>query len=62
MAKFIEGGGVPTRFLYFSFGSNMSSQRIRNGNPSAIAVGPAVLGDFRMTFDFASLVSKLFDK
>jgi gamma-glutamylcyclotransferase len=41
-------------FLYFSYGSNMSTERIRVANPSAQVVGPALLEDYFLDFNFYS--------
>jgi hypothetical protein len=44
-------------FLYFAYGSNLSSERIRVSNPSAVAVGAAVLENYDLDFDYHSKVS-----
>lgn len=41
-------------FLYFAFGSNLSSHRIRVNNPSAKYVSTALLKGYRLTFNFHS--------
>lgn len=41
-------------FLYFAYGSNLSSERIKVQNPSAVAVGPALLEDYKLDFNFHS--------
>lgn len=43
-------------FLYFAYGSNLSSDRIRISNPSAEAVGPAMLQDYILDFNYHSKV------
>ena len=47
---------VSTKFNYFAFGSNLSSERIRVSNPSAQAVGPALLENYALDFNFNSKV------
>lgn len=44
------------RFLYFAYGSNMSSRRLRAANraPSALAISSASLAGHRLVFDKAS--------
>ena len=43
-------------FLYFAFGSNLWSERIRFANPSAVAKGPAKLEGYRLEFRLPSKV------
>lgn len=45
-----------SRFLYFAYGSNMSSRRLRAANraPSAVAVTSASLAGYRLVFDKVS--------
>lgn len=45
-----------SHFLYFAYGSNMSSRRLRAANraPSAVAVSSASLAGYRLVFDKAS--------
>ena len=38
------------RFLYFAFGSNLKSKRVKINSPSAEFVGWAVLDNFRLAF------------
>lgn len=41
-------GGASDPFVYFAYGSNMSSQRLRQRTPSAQALGTAYLGAYRL--------------
>ena len=50
----MEGSG---KFLYFAYGSNLSTERIHLNNPSAIAKGPAVLDGYKLDFNYGSNVS-----
>ena len=43
-------------FLYFAYGSNLSSERIKISNPSAKAVGPALLEHYALDFNYHSKV------
>ena len=54
----MEGSG---KFLYFAYGSNLSSERIHLNNPSAIAKGPAVLDGYKLNFNYGSNVSTYWD-
>ena len=54
----MEGSG---KFLYFAYGSNLSSERIHLNNPSAIAKGPAVLDGYKLDFNYGSNVSSYWD-
>ena len=54
----MEGSG---KFLYFAYGSNLSSERIHLNNPSAIAKGPAVLDGYKLDFNYGSNVSSCWD-
>ena len=47
----------PGKFLYFAYGSNLSTERIHLNNPSAVAKGPALLKDFKLNFNYGSNVS-----
>ena len=47
----------PGKFLYFAYGSNLSTERIHLNNPSAIAKGPALLKGFKLNFNYGSNVS-----
>ena len=47
----------PGKFLYFAYGSNLSTDRIHLNNPSAVAKGPALLKDFKLNFNYGSNVS-----
>ena len=51
------GGKSTEKFLYFAFGSNLSSERIRIQNPSAKFVSVALLNDYRLHFNGYSTVS-----
>ena len=44
-------------FLYFAYGSNLSTDRIHLNNPSAVAKGPALLEGYKLNFNFGSNVS-----
>jgi hypothetical protein len=44
-------------FYYFAYGSNLSTERIRVSNPSAQAVGPVVLKNYALDFNFNSKVT-----
>lgn len=44
----------PSSFLYFAYGSNMCSIRIRQRNPSAVPVGTGKLTDHRLRFGYFS--------
>ena len=44
-------------FLYFAFGSNLSTDRIHLNNPSAIAKGAAMLKGYKLAFNMGSDVS-----
>lgn len=48
---------MDTSFQYFAYGSNLSSARIRLNNPSAVAVGPAILRDYKLDFNYFSKVT-----
>ena len=48
----------PGKFLYFAYGSNLSTERIHLNNPSAVAKGPALLKDFKLNFNYGSNVSQ----
>ena len=50
----MEGSG---KFLYFAYGSNLSTERIHLNNPSAVAKGPAVLDGYELDFNYGSNVS-----
>ena len=54
----MEGSG---KFLYFAYGSNLSTERIHLNNPSAIAKGPAVLDGYKLDFNYGSNVSSYWD-
>ena len=54
----MEGSG---KFLYFAYGSNLSTERIHLNNPSAIAKGPAVLDGYKLDFNYGSNVSSYLD-
>ncbi len=43
-------------FYYFAYGSNLSSERIRVSNPSAEAVGAALLDNYALDFNYHSKV------
>jgi hypothetical protein len=43
-------------FLYFAYGSNLSSDRIKISNPSAEPVGAALLQNYALDFDYLSKV------
>ncbi len=43
-------------FYYFAYGSNLSSERIRVSNPSAEAVGAALLENYALDFNYHSRV------
>ncbi|XP_040577054.1 gamma-glutamylcyclotransferase [Lepeophtheirus salmonis] len=45
---------IPGHFLYFAFGSNMLTQRIRISNHSASYVGNALLKGYYLDFDYES--------
>eukprot|EP00095_Tigriopus_kingsejongensis_P001900 maker-scaffold287_size221780-snap-gene-1.25 protein:Tk01900 transcript:maker-scaffold287_size221780-snap-gene-1.25-mRNA-1 annotation:"hypothetical protein CAPTEDRAFT_224905" len=45
---------TPGKFLYFAFGSNLLTKRIHIQNPSAIAVGRALLKDYELDFRLPS--------
>ena len=47
----------PGKFLYFAYGSNLSTERIHLNNPSAVAKGPALLKGFKLNFNYGSNVS-----
>ena len=49
----------PGKFLYFAYGSNLSTERIHLNNPSAAAKGPALLKDFKLNFNYGSNVSQI---
>ena len=44
------------RHNYFAYGSNLCPQQMENRCPGAIAIGPAVLPDHRLTFPRHSIV------
>ena len=44
-----ESGNSRT-FLYFAYGSNMSSKRLLSRTPSARVIGPAILRHYRLAF------------
>ena len=44
----------PGKFLYFAYGSNLSTERIHLNNPSAVAKGPALLKGFKLNFNYES--------
>ena len=44
-------------FLYFAYGSNLSTERIHLNNPSAVAKGPALLKGYKLAFNMGSNVS-----
>lgn len=46
-----------SKFLYFAYGSNLSTERIHLNNPSAVAKGPALLDGYKLNFNYASNVS-----
>jgi len=50
LSKFVKGKS-PETFLYFAFGSNLSSERIRVQNPSAKFLTTARLKGYRLNFD-----------
>ena len=54
----MEGSG---KFLYFAYGSNLSTERIHLNNPSAIAKGPALLDGYKLDFNYGSNVSNNWD-
>lgn len=43
-------------FLYFAYGSNLSSERIRLNNPSAVAKAPAILEGYQLNFNKGSII------
>jgi gamma-glutamylcyclotransferase len=45
---------VPDRFLYFAYGSNMFTRRLRERTPSAIVVGTGFVEAHRLSFDKVS--------
>jgi len=47
-----------SHFFYFGYGSNLSTDRIRVNNPSAVAVGPALLNGYKLDFNYFSKVKK----
>ena len=47
---------VSPTFNYFAYGSNLSSERIRVSNPSAQAIGPALLQNYALDFNYHSKV------
>jgi|SRR5665213_1047403 len=52
------GGGISNavtgKFLYFAYGSNMLTRRLRARAPSALAVGTGFVEGYRLTFDKVS--------
>ena len=46
-----------SKFLYFAYGSNLSTERIHLNNPSAVAKGPALLEGYKLNFNYGSNVS-----
>ena len=66
---YLSGVGYPTKismegsgkFLYFAYGSNLSTERIHLNNPSAIAKGPALLDGYKLDFNYGSNVSSYWD-
>ena len=52
----------PGKFLYFAYGSNLSTERIHLNNPSAVTKGPALLKDFKLNFNYGSNVSYVKDE
>ena len=55
LGKFAKGRSSNS-FLYFAFGSNLSSERIRVQNPSAQYVASAVLDGYQLDFKTYSTV------
>ena len=55
LAKFVKGKSEDS-FLYFGYGSNLSSERIRIQNPSANFVTTALLTGWKLDFDSYSKV------
>ena len=55
LGKFVKGRSSNS-FLYFAFGSNLSSERIRVQNPSAKYVASAVLDGYQLDFKTYSTV------
>jgi len=51
LAERFSKGRSSDSFLYFAFGSNLSSERIRVKNPSAKFVSTALLKGYRLTFN-----------
>lgn len=51
-----DADAPPETFLYFAYGSNMSSRRLRHATraPSAVPVGSASVSGYRLAFDKAS--------
>jgi len=49
--RFIKARSQTQSFLYFAFGSNLSSERIRVQNPSAKFVATALLKGYRLSFN-----------
>ena len=47
-------------FLYFAYGSNLSTERIHINNPSAVAKGPAILEGYKLNFNMRSSVSYVY--
>ena len=41
-------------FLYFAYGSNMLTRRLRKRTPSAVAIGPGFVESHRLSFDKVS--------
>jgi len=41
-------------FLYFAYGSNMLTRRLRKRTPSAVVIGTGFVGGHRLTFDKVS--------
>jgi len=45
---------MTNKFLYFAYGSNMLTRRLRNRTPSAVAIGTGFVEGHRLTFDKVS--------
>ena len=52
----MSSSSVAQTFNYFAYGSNLSSERIRVSNPSAQAIGPALLENYALDFNYHSKV------
>jgi len=46
--------GATTKILYFAYGSNMLSRRLRERTPSAVVIGTGYVSGRRLTFDKVS--------